>query len=232
MAESVQETVRLPESLVKVIDSKYVESGMYSSRADFVYCAIRYYYENSVYSFVRYAEIAHGVLESDPLLKKLFPTTLSLVKTYFHNIVRYHHIDDYEGAKVSVLLRLPPMFVRSYTRFVNESCIYKSKADFFNRAIEYYLDCQYYVGTIHEAIHSRDASTINYFRNDNVFLETLSPIKESEPAEHFEEVNVRDAAKEDWLDDLKPSKKFLDETKPEDIAKIRAVIYSEENGDD
>ena len=220
MAESVQETVRLPESLVKYIDEHFVDTGMFSSRADFVYSAIRYYYEDSIHLFSRYAEVAYSIRKEDPYAAKQYPTTLSLVKGMMQNTRRFHHVDDYSGNKIPILLRLPPQFVKQYIRFINESCIYKNKADFFNKAIEFYLDAQYYVQAIHAAIHQRDGNAITYYRDDAAMNTIESIILESMVNDEWEPVDVKDPSKEDWLDDIKLSNAFLSSYNPEEYKKI------------
>ena len=217
MAESVQETVRLPESLVDYIDKRFVESGLFSSRADFVYSAIRYYYEDSIHLFSRYAEVAYSIRKEDPYAAKLYPTTLALVKGMMQNTRRMHRVDNYNGKKIPILLRLPPQFVKQYTRFINESCIYKNKADFFNKSLEFYLDAQFYVQSIHTAIHQRDGNGITHYRDDMAMNDVESIIQESVIGDEWEPVNIRDAAKEDWLDDIKLSSAFLSSFEPGEV---------------
>ena len=220
MAESTSETIRLPESLVQLIDTNFVNSGLFSSRADFVSSAVRYYYENSIYLFSRYAEIASYILKDNPKVKKIYPTAVSLVKGMIQNSYRLYHISDYEGNKISILLRLPPTFVKLYTQYINESCLYKNKADFFNKAIEYYLEAQFFAKEIHQAIHHRDGNTITSYRDKQTFINMWSPMVESKLCDEFEDVDTRDSEKETWLDDIKPSERFLKTYNPDDYKQI------------
>lgn len=203
MADSVQEAVRIPSTLVHFIDVNFVNEGLFSSRADFISSAIRYYYENSVFMFGRYAKyVREKKAENDPLTTGLkMKTTLSVVKTMFMNTVYVNNAAAFDGEKVTVMCRLPPTLVRAYTRFINETGLFKSKTDFYNKAIGAYLDTQYYVDRITNSIHRRDAFLIDALVKDKAYgntfnIESLTPINED-----WTYYSVKDTEKEDWLDE-------------------------------
>jgi len=203
MAESVQESVRIPAKLAEFIDTFYVENGSYSSRADFVSCALHYFYENSLYNFARYAETARKLKKENVDLGSKYSTSLSIVKMMFLNTTRVNRVDMFEGEKIVVLLRLPPEFVRSYTRFINETGIFKSKTDFFHNAISAYMDVQYYAERVAKGIHSRDAIAINMAFSEPSFpnMASFSDVDKVLNHEDWEPYSVTDTEKEDWLDD-------------------------------
>lgn len=206
MVKSVQESVRLPFDLVSKIDKEYVDTGLFSSRADFVSSAIRYYYENALYQFAKYTYTLLNLRREDPdVFRKMGATeevnTLTAMQIVFRNEKRLNKISDYEGngEKITVLVRLPPELVKCYVRFIHESGIYNNKAEFYYYAIEVYLDAQYYVGEILDCIDHRDVRRLLWFNDDSYFLARRSPISESE-SDSFEDDPVNDTSWDDWLD--------------------------------
>jgi Arc/MetJ-type ribon-helix-helix transcriptional regulator len=204
MADSVQEAVRIPSTLVNYIDVTFVNEGLFSSRADFISSAIRYYYENAVYMFGRYADLAKQIKsENPPWIREMkIKSNLSIVKTLFINTARHTHVAYFDGEKVTVMCRLPPSLVRAYTRFINETGFYKSKSDFYYQAIGTYLDTQYFVNMIANAIHKRDAGLIEMMVSDLTFGNTFNvgsmiPLEKGD----WKFYSVKDTEKEDWLDE-------------------------------
>ncbi len=203
MAESVQEAVRVPSGLAEYIDKQFVETGKFSSRADFVSSAIRYHYENSLYHFALYANLARKIRQEDPELASRFKSSLTFIKMMFLNTKRIHRVESFDGKKITVLLRLPPTFVKSYDRFINETKIYKNKSEFFNHALEAYLDGQFLIGSIMESIHTRDVASLLMTVGEPDFnekrpLESATPLSDPDKWVLY---STRETEKEDWLDE-------------------------------
>lgn len=208
MVKSVQESVRIPSDLVKMIDEKFVDTGLFSSRADFVSSAIRYYYENSVYQFAKYSKTVLYLRKNDPKSYKDWSmdgnlNVLTTIQVIFRSAKRMHKLDQYEGngEKTTVLLRLPPRFVDSYVQFIHETGIYKSKAEFYNYAIETYLDAQYYVDGIMDGIHHRDAFKVLFYNDEDEFMNRRTPIQESESDSFNKDDVAIDTRWDNWLDE-------------------------------
>ena len=136
----MKETVRIPADLSAMISKDFVDTGLFSSKADFVSSAIRFYLEHSIRTF--------GSADSMDLEARRLSGYIGSVKN--RRIVQcvlinpdYHdRVDQFKMGKEPVLLRLPPHFVATYERFIDETGFYRSKADFFNVAIGAYLDFQ------------------------------------------------------------------------------------------
>ncbi len=110
----------------------------------------------------------------------------------------------FEGEKVTVLLRLPPSFVHDYTRFIHETGIYKNKTDFFNHALEAYLDGQRHVQDITECIHTRNGGRLRKIAKE--FEEAGEPVTLECAAPQVNRndwlaYKTKDTEKEDWLDE-------------------------------
>ena len=158
MAESVKVTVRIPEDLADMIGREFVDTELFSSKADFIAIAIRVYYENSARLFV---EIGQNSSINEKLnldyLGNLTPR--ALIQSILINPDYLDRISQFNGVKKGILLRLPGALVEGYEKFIEESRFYRSKADFFDTAIGAYLDSQYRlrdaISKIHDNIHER-----------------------------------------------------------------------------
>lgn len=199
MVDSIKEPVRIPKGLSEWIEQTLVEEGLFSSRADFISTAIRYYYENSMYRFVTCAQKALDSKEENPELYERY-TTMDMVQLNFVNPRYRSRIDAFQGEKVTILLRLPPLLVKRYTRFIKESNFYKNKTDFYNHAIQSYLDAQYYVDSISDAIHHRDKQALLSFNDQRVFVDYVSPMIELGDDDYSGRLN-NDTSWEEWLDE-------------------------------
>ncbi len=202
MVESSVESVRIPKGLADFIDTNFVDKGLFSSRADFVSTAIRYYYENDVYLFARYAQTAVELKKQNAPGSEQYKTSLSLVKMMFLNRERSFRISMFGGDNVTVLLRMPPLLVRNYTRFINETGIYRKKSEFYNSALEFYLDVQQYVLQIESYTHSRDAkglfSTLD--GEEKYVGSTTLALSIDRVSKEWDIYETKDTDKEDWLD--------------------------------
>ncbi len=137
MAESKKETVRIPMDLAAMISREFVDTGLFSSKADFVSTAIRFYYEDSISLFGDPDNLSPKSQEISEYIGK--KTNRRIVQSVLINPEYLDWMDQFNGDKVSVLLRLPRAFVERYERFIYDTGLYRSKADFFNNAIGAYL---------------------------------------------------------------------------------------------
>lgn len=140
MAESVKVTVRIPADLAEMISSNFLDTGLFSSKADFITSAIRFYVEDSIRTF-GYTDCMNRKAQE---LSEYFGKgdTRRIIQYVLINPDYLDWTSQFKMAKEPVLLRLPPQFVTKYERFIDETGFYRSKVDFFNVAIGAYLEFQ------------------------------------------------------------------------------------------
>lgn len=197
--DTIQESVRIPQDLIDKIDTDFVNTGLFTSRADFIASAIRYYYENVVYQFSKYAKFVTQEKRKDP---NFYPglNVIDAIQILIIHATRMNRINHYAGEKKVVLLRLSPGLVESYVRFIKETGFYRNKADFYNYAIEVYLDAQYYVDTIMDGIDHRNAERVLFVNDELEFMNRRTPILETEPYGPIGTDTVNDMSWDNWLD--------------------------------
>ena len=119
---------------------KLIENGEYSSRADYVHTAVRYFHSFILSSlakfYTKYDEIKEMRIQHSMNVDDDREFIRKIVLVYWKDF----DIRDYSDERTSVLIRIPTKLYDDIAYLSEVERYFSSKQDFYRRALEYYVN--------------------------------------------------------------------------------------------